>query len=161
MRTLGELIFGSKEGLWRAVLEAQNQAALEVVPKAMGRLRQQASKADMIEALVDAYLEFLEVHPHFFRLIQWSELQKNTMINEIQIHWDVIAKAMEAVLAVISGSESSEDPEQLVMSIIGVCNAHLVYGNTLGLPLGLDVNEPDFLEARRAHLKRLLVKALV
>jgi TetR/AcrR family transcriptional regulator len=154
--------FGSKEGIWKAVLDAQNKAAMEVAPKALARLQGGGSKEQLVEALVDSYLEFLEDHADFFRLIQWSELQHNPAINELPSHWEAIAKALEAVTAVLlKGKKKGEDPRQTVMSVIALCNAHLVYGNTLGLPLGVNVKDKKFLRERRAHLKRLLVAALL
>lgn len=154
--------FGSKEGLWRAVLEVQNRAAIEVAPNALARLTEGATAKERVEALVDVYLEFLVQYPDFFRLIQWSELQHNPVINELPSHWEALSKAIAAVTEVLaSGSNLGEDPKQTVMSIIGMCNAHLVYGNTLGRPLGVDVTDPTFLDARKIHLKRLLVAALL
>jgi TetR/AcrR family transcriptional regulator len=154
--------FGSKEGIGKAVLERQNRAAIEVAPRALARLQGESSKEKLVEALVDSYLEFLDDHADFFRLIQWSELQHNPAINELPSHWEAIAKALEVVMAVLSkGKKKGEDPKQMVMSIIGLCNAHLVYGNTLGLPLGLNVKDKKFLKERKAHLKRLLTAALL
>jgi TetR/AcrR family transcriptional regulator len=154
--------FGSKEGIWKAVLEQQNQAAIEVAPRALARLKQSGSKEQLVEALVDSYFEFLAEHPDFFRLIQWSELQHNPTINELPSHWEAIAKALEAVMTVLSkGKKKSENPRQTVMSVIALCNAHLVYGNTLGSPLGVNVKDKRFLTERKAHLKQLLIAALL
>lgn len=154
--------FGSKEGLWRAVLEEQNLAAIEIAPKALAQLTQGATGEEQIHALVEGYFEFLIKYPNFFRLVQWSELQHNPAINDLPSHWEALAKAVSAVTGVlVEGEQPGQDPEQLLMSIIGMCNAHLVYGNTLGQPLGVDVTDPTFIDARKAHLKRLLVAALL
>ncbi len=154
--------FGSKEGIWKAVLEQQNQAAIEVAPRAFAKLQGGSSKEQLVEALVDSYFEFLEDHADFFRLIQWSELQHNPAINELPSHWEAIAKALEAVMAVLSkGKKKGEDPRQTVMSVIALCNAHIIYGNTLGLPLGVNVKDKKFLKERKAHLKRLLIAAFL
>lgn len=154
--------FSSKEGLWRAVLEVQNRAAIEVAPRALERLTVGVTAEARVHALVDVYFEFLAQHPDFFRLIQWSELQGNPAINELPSHWEALSKAVAAVSDVLtSGDQPGQNPEQLLISIIGMCNAHLVYGNTLGRPLGVDVTDPAFLDARKDHLKRLLVAALL
>lgn len=152
--------FGSKEGLWKAVLEAHSRAAMEVVPRALARLAEVSGVGERIAALVDSCLEFAEENPDFFRLIQWSELQGNTLIAEVQAHREAIAQALQAVESVLLGEAAGEDPRQVVMSVIGLCNAHLVYGQTLGTPLGLDVRSPEFLASRRTHLKRMLIAAL-
>lgn len=152
--------FGSKEGLWKAVLDAQSRAAMEVAPRALARLAEVSDVGERIAALVDSYFEFLEENPDFFRLIQWSELQGNPLTNEVTAHWEALERALQAVSGVLSGKAAGEDPRQVVMSVIGLCNAHLVYGQTLGTPLGLDVRSPEFLASRRAHLKRFLIAAL-
>lgn len=152
--------FGSKEGLWKAVLEAYSRAAMEVVPRALARLAEVSGVSERIAALVDSCLEFAEENPDFFRLIQWSELQGNTLIGEVQAHQEAIARALRAVESVLPGKAVGEDPRQMVMSVIGLCYAHLVYRQTLGTPLGLEVRSPEFLAARRAHLKRVLIAAL-
>lgn len=161
-RATPSYFFGSKEGLWRAVLEVQNLAAIRVAPEALARLTGGASAEAQVHALIDVYFEFLERHPDFFRLIQWSELQHNPAINALPSHWDALSQAVAAVTSVLArSSQPGQDPKQVLMSILGMCNAHLVYGNTLGQPLGVDVTDSEFLEARKTHLKRLLVAALL
>lgn len=155
-------VFGSKEGLWRAVLEVQNRAAIEVAPRALEGLTAGVTAEARVHALVDVYFEFLAQHPDFFRLIQWSELQHNPAINVLPSHREAIERAVATVTDVLAkGDQPGQDPKQLLMSVIGMCNAHLVYGNTLGRPLGVDVTDPAFLDARKDHLKRLLVAALL
>lgn len=152
--------FTNKDGLWRAVLDRANRDALEVAPRAFARLGAATDPTQIIESLVDAFLEFIDAHPHFFRLVQWSELQRNAAINELPSQWDAIASAIETVTTLLHGQGQSEDARQVVMSIIAVCTAHVVFGQTLGTPLGVDVRSPEFLNARAVHLKRLIVAAL-
>lgn len=159
-RATPSYFFGSKEGLWRAVLDAQNQAAIKVAPEALARLSEHASAEAQVRALVDVYFEFLTAHPHFFRLVQWSELQHNPTINALPSHWEAIERAVAAVAGVLTTTgRADQDPKQLFMSILGMCNAHLVYGNTLGRPLRVDVADPAFLAARKEHVTRLLIAA--
>ena len=153
--------YTNKEGLWRAVLNAANLEALEVAPSAFARLNESADSSQLIEALVDSFLEFLERNPMFFRLVQWSELQGNGAINELPSQWDAIAAAVETVRGVLGRrGNTTQDPKQMVISIIALCSAHLVYGQILGTPLGVDVRDPAFLKTRAKHLKRLLVAVL-
>lgn len=160
-RATPSYFFGSKEGLWKAVLDAQNRAGLEVAPRALARLGPHPDAAELVVGLVDAYFEFLEREPDFFRLVQWSELQGNTLINELPSQWEAIARALEAVTGLLAVSAGLRgDPRQAVMSVIGMCSAHLLLGNTLGTPLGLDVTAAGFTQARKAHLKDLLTAAL-
>ncbi len=160
-RATPSYFFGSKAGLWQAVLDRQNRAVREVAPRALARLGPQAGAQDLIEALVDAVFELLDEHPAFIRLVGWSQLQGNTLINDLPSQWDAIAAAVDAVRGVLSYSAAPQrDVRQTVMSVMALCSAHILLGNTLGTPLGLDVNAPEFLAARRAHLKQFLLAAL-
>lgn len=160
-RATPSYFFGSKAGLWQAVLDRQNRAGLHVAPRALATLGPEASTPELIEALVDAFFEFLEAQPEFFRLVAWSQLQGNTLINELPSQWAAIAAALEAVRGVLAqGTGPEGDARQTVMSVMALCSAHILLGNTLGTPLGLDVGAPDFLAARKAHLKGLLIAAL-
>jgi hypothetical protein len=144
------------------VLEGQNQAGLEIVPRAFAALGPSSSPREVVEALADAAFDFVQSDPTFFRLIQWSELQGNSLINELGSHWQVIDGALAVVREVLARSgRPQEDARQVLMSIIALCDAHVVHGQTLGLPLGVDVRDAAFLEARRAHLKRFLTAALL
>ncbi|SMB89589.1 TetR/AcrR family transcriptional regulator [Deinococcus hopiensis] len=160
-RATPSYFFGSKEGLWKAVLEAQNQLAARIVPVAFAQAGAQPDRAALIGALVDATLGFHEQHPEFLRLIQWSELQGNGLIHEVPTHGQAVETAVHAVQHVLRGSAmQEEDVRHVVLSVLGACYAHLVYGRTLGLTLGLHTDVPAFLTERRAHLKRLLLATL-
>ncbi|WP_019587652.1 TetR family transcriptional regulator [Deinococcus apachensis] len=160
-RATPSYFFGSKAGLWRAVLDRQNRAVGQVAPRALARLGPQPALPDLIGALVDSVFEFLDEHPAFIRLVGWSQLQGNTLINDLPSQWDAIDIALGAVRGVLSyRAEPGRDLRQTVMSVMALCSAHILLGNTLGTPLGLDVNDPDFVQARKAHLKQFLIAAL-
>lgn len=160
-RATPSYFFGSKEGLWKAVLEAQNRLAATVVPLAFAQAGTQTDHAALIGALVDTTLDFHEQHPEFLRLVQWSELQGNPLIHEVPAHSEVVGTVIGAVQHVLRDSGlQGEDVRQVVLSVLGACYAHLIYGRTLGTALGIDPGEPAFLTERRAHLKRLLLATL-
>ncbi|BDP44038.1 TetR family transcriptional regulator (plasmid) [Deinococcus aetherius] len=160
-RATPSYFFGSKAGLWQAVLDRQNRAVGRVVPRALARLGPQSERPELIGALVDSVFEFFDEHPAFIRLVGWSQLQGNTLINDLPSQWEAIGATVEVVGGLLSRSAGPEsDARQTVMSVMALCGAHILLGNTLGTPLGLDVNTPGFLEARKAHLKGFLTAAL-
>ncbi|ACO47475.1 TetR/AcrR family transcriptional regulator [Deinococcus deserti] len=159
-RATPSYFFRSKAGLWKAVLEEQNQLAAQIAPTAFQLAGQQPDRATLIAALVDVTLDFHAAHPEFLRLVQWSELQGNTLINEVQAHHVAVATAVHAVDAVLrDGALEQEDVRQMVLSVLGVCYAHLIFGQTLAAALNLNVDDPEFQTERRSHLKRLLLSA--
>lgn len=159
-RATPSYFFGSKEGLWKAVLEAQNLMALNIVPEALAKGGEQATREELIAALVEAVMDFHVQHPEFLRLMQWSELQRNGLIHEVPANAQVVQTAAEAISAVTQGTPlAGEDVRHLVMSIMTACYAPFIFGSTLGIPLGLNVNAPEFQAGWRAHIKRLLLAA--
>jgi len=153
--------FGTKEGLWKAVLEQQNRVAASLAPAALARLGPHASRDALVHALVDVFLDFHSAHPEFLRLIQWSELQRNTLIHQVEAHRDAIQSALMATRHLLAATPlARESATHVVLTVFGACNAHLMFGQTLAPALGLDVGDPEFQLERRAHLKRLLSAAL-
>lgn len=160
-RATPSYFFGSKEGLWKAVLEAQNLLVSGVVPQALALSGRNASREDILSALVEVALDFHLQYPHFLRLRQWSELQENHLNHDVADHPQVIKAAMQGLQLVVKGTAlEGEDVRHLVMSVMTACYAPFIFGNTLGAGLGFDVTTPEFQTQWRAHLKRLLLAAL-
>lgn len=161
-RATPSYFFGSKEGLWIAVLDGQSRLAAGLFSQAVERLGDHPEAGALIDELVDLVLEFEGQHLEFFRLLQWSQLQRNTLIDDSTAHGEAVVAALQAVATVLSGAaRSGYDARQLLLSVVALCAAHLTFGATLGPPLGLDPGDPGFVQDRSAHLKRLLRAALL
>ena len=149
--------FGSKEGLYEEVMDRLNRRSLEIVPAALARAGTQPTAHDLMDAFVDAYLDFHQRNPEFLRLMHWVSLSGGRLLPQAVSHWNTLATMLSAVVMTLEGTGlEREDPRQMVLSVIGMCNAHLTYGHTVAEPLGLHPSDPDFLGMRKAHLKRLL-----
>jgi TetR/AcrR family transcriptional regulator len=140
--------FGSKENLF-------------IVPTALERAGEHPNAEQLIEVFVDTYLDFHAANPAFLRVIHWISLTENRLMNQAVTHWNSLANTLSAVMMTLKGTPlQREDPRQMVLTVIGMCDAHLTYGVTVAEQLGLDTADPAFLEARKTHLKRLLIAAL-
>lgn len=161
-RATPSYFFTSKEGLWKAVLDEQSRVAAGILPAALARLGDGATRAALIDELVDLVFAFEASHEPFYRLLWWSNLQGTSLIHEAAVHGEAVAAALRAVRSVLSPAAGpEEDAAQMLLSVIAMCAAHLSFGATLGPPLGVDMKDDAFLEQRRAHLKRMLRAALV
>jgi TetR/AcrR family transcriptional regulator len=150
--------FGSKEALFEAVMDQLNTRSLEIVPPALARVGTQPTPTQLINVFVDAYLDFHEANPEFLRLIHWISLSGNRLLPQAISHWNTLASMLSAVVITLKGTAlENDDPRQMVLTIIGMCNAHLTYGSTVATPLGLQHHDPEFLSARKAHLKHVLI----
>jgi TetR/AcrR family transcriptional regulator len=150
--------FGSKEALFEEVVNRLNQRAFEIVPQALERAGENPNAEKLIEVFVDTYLEFHAANPEFLRVIHWISLTDHRLMTQALTHWNSLATMLSAVIMTLKNTPlEHEDPRQMVLTIIGMCNAHLTYGATVAKPLGLHTNAPGFLEARKTHLKHLLI----
>ena len=153
--------FGGKEALFEEVFNRLSEHAIEIMPKALERAGENPNAEKLIEVFIDTYLEFHHANPEFLRIIRWISLSNNRLMTQAITHWNSLATMLSAAIMTVKDTPlEREDPRQLVLSIVGMCDAHLNYGVTLAEPLGLHRNEPDFLEARKSHLKRFLIAAL-
>lgn len=153
--------FGSKEALFEEVVSQLNQRAFSIVPTALGRAGENPNSDKLIEVFIDTYLEFHAANPEFLRVIHWISLTENRLMTQAVTHWNSLATMLSAVMMTLKDTPlEREDPRQMVLTIIGMCNAHLTYGVTIAEPLGLHTIDPGFLEARKTHLKHLLIATL-
>ena len=153
--------FGSKEALFEEVVSQLNQRAFSIVPTALERAGENPDAETLIEVFIDTYLEFHQTNPEFLRVIHWISLTENRLTTQAVTHWNSLANMLSAVMMTLKDTPlEREDPRQMVLTIIGMCNAYLTYGVTVAEPLGLHTNAPGFLEARKTHLKHLLIATL-
>ncbi len=153
--------FGSKENLYKAVLEAILVKSQQIIPNALEQAGINPSPNRLIEVFTDAYMDFHHHNPEFLRMIHWIALEKNRLMLEVQAHWLSITQLMQSVMMTMTNTAlEHEDQRQLVLSIVGICNAHLMYGQTLAEPMGLEPNSLAFLEQRKIHVKKILKAAL-
>ena len=154
--------FGSKAELYRAVLERCFGEVLDAVRA--GRARALASAAEpeaVLAGAVSDYFDFLAARPNFVRLIEWEALAGGTQLEEIPPH---VAAAQEALSALrdelAMGPGMSQDAAHLLLSIIGLCWFPLAHANTVLRALGIDPEDPAFLEQRKRHVIDLVLNGL-
>lgn len=152
--------FGSKEDLYKAVLEHVLSQAYQIVPNALLQAGINPSSTRLLEVFTDSYMDFHHHHPEFLRMIHWISLERNRLMNQVQAHWGTISAMMQAVMMTLKDTALEDhDQRHMVLSIVGMCNAHLIYGETLAVPMGLEPDSLEFLEQRKAHIKQMLEAA--
>jgi len=151
--------FQSKEGLFKACFERENETAIQVIPSAFAKLKDDPSPKEIIDSLIDVYLDFLEDNPIFFRLLQWASLENTRLIDAVSAHWQTILAASSLAQELTKDSQWENEVPQLVYSIIGLCTVHYSFGSCLGNPMGVSLNEAFLLE-RKNHIKKILYTLL-
>ncbi|ULH18233.1 TetR family transcriptional regulator (plasmid) [Deinococcus sp. KNUC1210] len=158
-RATPSYFFGSKELLWQAVMELQGQRVAGIVPAALAGFESPPTQEALRDALLESVLNFHGQHPEALRLIQWAELQGSSLLQQLPAHTGAVQSALTMLQRMRPGL-SSRDAAHWALSLLGACYAHLSYGQTFGLPLGLDPEAPTFMEERRAHLRTVLLALL-
>lgn len=149
--------FGSKEGLYRAVLER----LLEDVRTRLWQAPAPTDPDDGRQALaraIEAYIDFLVQRPTFVRLLDWEALRPRTDLRALPPHAAMLSETLAAVGEELTrGSGRALDPHQWLLSVMGACWFPLSHAETLMPALGLDPFAPDFVEARKRHVIDLVL----
>ncbi|MDB5044673.1 MAG: putative HTH-type transcriptional regulator rutR, transcriptional regulator, TetR family, partial [Deinococcus sp.] len=154
-RATPSYFFGSKEQLWQAVMELQGALVAGIVPAVLARLEPDSTPEALRDALLEGVLSFHQAHPEALRLIQWAELQGSSMVQFLPAHSAAVQSGLPLLGQLVPGLSPLE-AAHLTLSLLGACYAHLSYGQTFGVPLGLNPDAPNFMEERRVHLRAVL-----
>ena len=152
--------FGSKEDLYRAVLERVFADARESV--ARGRVAADGATAEMvISEAVGAYVDFLASRPAFVRLAEWEALTGGRFFGQTSPHLAFVRDGLAAVGEELTrGTLRPADPAQILIDVVSLCFFPLAHADSLLKALGVNPSDPAFLEARKRHVVELMLRGL-
>ncbi len=152
--------FGSKEGLYLAVLEA----AYADIRRSEGDLHiEQLAPAEAIARLIDFTFEYDEAHPDFIRLVATENMHRASHIARS----DAI-KAQNRGVIVLLGHviergqregvfRRDVDPLDIHLMISSFCFFRVSNRHTFGALFGRDMSDPEWM----ARQKRILTEAVL
>jgi len=154
--------FGSKQDLYRAVLERCFAEVREAVRVGRERALASGQPTDVVLAgAVGEYVDFLAARPNFVRLIEWEALSDGDLSHEAGHHIGVAQEALRAFVQELGlSAELATDAPQFLLSIIALSWFPLIHRSTIVRALGLDAEAPDFLAQRRRHVIDLVLSGL-
>lgn len=154
--------FGSKDGLYRAVLERSFSDVSTVLREARERAAQHGDGPEMMLAKeIEGYLDFLVARPTYVRLVQWESLLGGERLREFAPHVSLVQEALGFVEQdVARGTFRAVDPMHLLLSIIGMCWYPLAENGGVMRVLGEDPYDPAFVEARKRHIIELVLNGV-
>ncbi len=154
--------FGSKDGLYRAVLEQCFADALETVRA--GRVRAERSGRPPVEILAGAvsdYVDFVAAHPVFVRLIQRDALGEGPGTGDLPLAQAVGAEAVDTLAQALGFPPRARSAvRHTLLSLIALTWFPQLHGGTLVRAIGLDPADPKFARDRKRHITALLTGAL-
>ncbi len=154
--------YGSKEQLYRAVLDRALTAARNVLTQAQERAAAGgAGPEGLLREGIGGYLDFLVSRPTFVRLIEWETLGGGRLLGDVPAHIMGLQEALAVAQTELArGAFRPVDPTHLLISIMGLCWFPLAHADTLVRTLGLDPQDPAFIEARKRHVIDLVLNGI-
>ncbi len=153
--------FGSKENLYRAVLERLfARAAAVLAPAHEAAARDAAAPREAIERLIGAYLDFLAEDANFVRLIHRETAEGRGWLRETLENASVIQDALGALPSALGGEGT--DPAtaaHLVVNVSALVWYPFAQAHTLLAALGIDPRDKAFLEAQTRQITEVLLAA--
>jgi len=156
-RGLPNYFFGSKEELYRSVLE--RTFALTLTHELISFIREQAHRPDyqpeaVLRVVIERLFDFLRAHPTFIRLTEWEALNGGHHLGNLP----TVVKTLHEALDVLQKDVGwQHDAEQFITDLVALCWFPLAQAGTFMKPLGVDVNDPKFWDRRKQHVVHLLL----
>lgn len=156
-RGLPTYFFGSKEDLYRAVLE--RTFALTMTHELLELLREQARRPEArpeegLRIVIERLFDFLVTHPTFVRIIEWESLSGGRYLGNLP---RLVTTLHEAVRVLREEVGWHDDAEQFLIDLVALCWFPLAQAATFLKPLGVDIADPAFLARRKQHVIQLLL----
>ena len=154
--------FGSKEQLYRAVLDRCFADALDAVRT--GRIRAEKSggtRGEILAGVVSDYVDYAASRPDFVRLIHREALGEGPDPEPSSTGMAVGGEAVSALAKELAmPSSPAGTAEHLALSLLALTWFTVLHAGTMVRSVGLDAAAPAFLEQRKLHITRLLLGAL-
>ncbi len=115
-------VFGSKDGLYQAVMERAFAAPSELAAE-LGSHLGGKNPGEALALLVGAYIDFLAAQPTYVRLIQRASMEDSDRLGRIAAHEHAVGEGLSVLANLVDvNGFRSVDPRQLFISIAEAVN---------------------------------------
>ncbi len=143
--------FGSKDGLWHAVLAEVFEDLRETLRAAAPPVEGPATEA-RIRGLLGAFIAFVGRRPELSQLIRTESSASSPQYEHLYTTWlaDMVAFFHSELAAAVAAGILRPMPPELVYSfMVGACSQPFSEAETLRRAFGVDVARPAFVESYR------------
>jgi TetR/AcrR family transcriptional regulator len=154
-RGLPNYFFGSKENLYRAVLDRAFTRAQDLI----AFIHTQAQKPDanveeILRAVIDRLFDDFVTHPIFVRLAEWEALHGARYLGELPSQFQILHHAIQALQEDLGWHG---DAEQFLIDLVALCWFPTAHAGTFLKPLGINAHDPAFQVRYKQHIAQLLL----
>jgi TetR/AcrR family transcriptional regulator len=151
--------FGSKEALYRAVLQRLFETTEQLVEQTHRQLADlPAGDLDgTLEIVVENLVEFLYERPSYLTLVQREALRRSGVMEGTRVHLTLLRMAL-TIAEGLDWKSAASNPQQLLLTLLSLCWFPLA-NPPLIRDLGGQLDRP-FVEARKRHVVALLKAGL-
>lgn len=150
--------FGSKDRLYRAVLERAFAAELQVVGPAVDA---GGPPEEVLAGLVGRFVDFLAERPTFVRLVGREALAGGDALRETGALTTAIGTGLSGLTDLLARDRlRAPDPARLLVSLVALCWFPFAHADTFLRELGLDPGSPEFVEGHKRHVVDLILRGI-
>ncbi|GHO80511.1 TetR family transcriptional regulator [Ktedonobacter sp. SOSP1-85] len=154
-RGLPNYFFGSKEGLYRAVLARTFTHAQELVTFIHEQAHAPGVNAqEILRVVIERLFDDLTTHPTFVRLTEWEALHGARYLGNLPSQFQLLREAIHALQEDLGWQG---DAEQFLIALTALCWFPTAHAETFLRPLGVNVHDPNFHARYKQHVVHLLL----
>lgn len=154
--------FGSKEGLYLAVLQSQYDRLQTVIHDIV---RDGDTLFELLDRVIYEYFSYLQENPEFVQLLNWENSRGALGLKQINVEnvtrplTDAMQKAMAA-----HSPETKEDAasasSRMVISCLALCSYYFTNRYSLSEIFGIDLQDPDQMQRWISHVRGLILSGI-
>lgn len=149
--------FGSKENLYRAVFDRAFANVHETLTAAYERAAEDEDALAAITTIVSAYMSF---SPHVVRLVEREAVRGGHVLEDLEPRLAQLRATLTHVAEMTQSHLRSAPAPLILISIVALTWFPFTYGDTMLRTLGLNPQDPEFLERYSQFVSDLLLNGL-
>lgn len=164
--------FGSKQGVYVAVKERLAQRVRDFAEQTRSAELDRAGAGEKgpgktIAGAIRSYVDFLAANPNYVRLVEREASGEDAALEGASTPEARLAESLGSFgigfleEELERGSFRRVDVGQLAASMIALCSFPFLLGGGLIRTLGIDPDDPGFVEARKEHVVDLLMRGIL